>query len=299
MEKDNVNNNSSNNIRFSFIVNLIFAIIEISGGIYANSLIILTNGIHDLGDSLSLSISWYLEKKSEKPPNNKFTYGFKRYSIIGAFINASILIGATFYIIIESVNRFFTDFRLDYKSILIFGILGFIFNGVAVLRLLRTKSFNEKMALYHLLDDLLGWSAAILIGLILKINSNLNFLDPLFSIIISIYILSKVLRNMKEVFDVFLQSAPKDINIYNIKEDILKIKNVKDIHDIHTWSLDGNYNILSLHITVEKNFNLAYSNELKQKIRDVLNDHNINHSTIEFCKEDEHCDYKKCLVTKS
>jgi cobalt-zinc-cadmium efflux system protein len=296
MEKIEHKGHSVNNIRISFFLNLIFALIEIGGGFFTNSLLILSNGIHDLGDSISLGFSWYLEKISLKPSNEEYTYGYRRYSLLASLISASIIIATSFIIIFEAISRLIVPEYLDTKGVFIFGCLGIIFNGSAILKLLKGNTFNERFAMLHLLDDLFGWGAVIVVSVIMLLNKKLSFLDPLFSIFISIYLLYIVIKNMKDVLNIFLQSVPKDMNVPKIRKLLSNIKEIKEIHDIHIWSIDGNYNVLSIHVTVKEGTSVNDYNNIKQNVRAALVNENIHHATIEICGENEPCLYKEEIL---
>lgn len=287
---------SVQNIRFSFFLNFIFAIIEIGGGFFTNSLLIILNGIHDLGDSISLGFAWYLEKISLRPSNEEYTYGYRRFSLLASLISASLIIATSFIIIFEAISRLITPVEINAQGVLIFGCLGIVFNGSAILKLLKGKTYNERFAMLHLLDDLLGWAAVIIVSVIMLINKNLSFLDPLFSIFISIYLLYIVIKNMKDVINIFLQSVPKNMDITRIKKILLNIKPIKEIHDVHIWSIDGDYNVLSIHITVNQNISINDYNNIKQNVREALINENIQHATIEICNEGEPCLYKEKIL---
>jgi cobalt-zinc-cadmium efflux system protein len=282
---------SSENIRFSFYINLTFAIIEIIGGLLTNSLIIFSNAIHDVGDSLSLGISWHLEKISKKPVSDSYTYGFKRYSLLAALISAALILASSFFVIIEAISRLFSPPQINGKSLLIFGFLGLFFNGLAILKLLRSKSYNEKFAMLHLLDDVLGWAVVVVVSIIIMLSKNLYILDPIFSTAISIYLIFIVIKNTKEVLNIFLQAVPKNMDIGKIKNVLLTIKDIKDVHDAHIWTMDGNYNVFSIHITVDKGAHTDNYNSIKKLVRASLESCNIQHATIEICREDEFCEF--------
>jgi len=179
---------------------------------------------------------------------------------------------------------------------LIFGFFGIVVNGFAVLKLLKGKTHNERFAMLHLLDDLLGWAVVIVVSIIMLINRQLIFLDPLFSIFISFYLLWVVIKNMKEVINIFLQSVPKNMDIARIKNILLNIKPIKEIHDVHIWSIDGDYNILSIHITLNQNSSIKEYNSIKKKVRSALIGENIQHATIEICNENEACMFKEKIL---
>ena len=159
---------SSNNIKVAFFLNFAFTILEIIGGLYVNSIAIISDAIHDLGDTISLGTSWYLEEKSYKKSNKKFSFGYKRFSLLGALINSIILIIGSLYVITEAVGRILEPEHTDAKGMIFFAVIGVLVNGYAAWKLSSGKTMNEKVASWHLVEDVLGWVAVLVVGIILN-----------------------------------------------------------------------------------------------------------------------------------
>ncbi|WP_405604964.1 cation diffusion facilitator family transporter [Polaribacter sp. Asnod1-A03] len=289
------NHNSTENISVAFFLNLFFSIIEFIGGIYTNSLAITSDAIHDLGDSISLGLAWYFQKMSNKKPTKKYTYGFKRFSLLGAIINSIILLIGSIFIIINAIPRIINPEASDAKGMMWFAILGIIVNGAAVLKLRKGSTINERVVSLHMLEDVLGWVAVLITSIVMQFW-NLPFLDPLLSLLIAAFILYNVFKNGNESIRIILQGTPKKISIDNIKAKVLTFDEIKDIHDCHLWTMDGQYNILTMHLVVEEKMDWQKVNELKKAIKTMLHDDfNLEHVTLETEVFNEDCAYINCV----
>ena len=277
------------NILIAFILNLSFSIFEFFGGILTNSVAIMSDSIHDLGDAISIGISYFMEKKSKKKANKEYTYGYIRYSVLGGVITTTILLVGSILVIIGATKRLFNPVEVNYSGMLIFAIIGVILNLIAAYVTREGDSINQKSVNLHMLEDVLGW-VVVLIGAIIMNFTDIKILDPIMSIGVAIFILIHSLKNLKKVLDIFLVKTPEDVNIDELKKHLLKIKGVDDIHHIHVWSIDGFNNYATMHI-VSKAKNIA---EVKKNIREELEEHNICHAILET--EDEACDDSECHV---
>ncbi len=273
------------NIKTAFWLNLGFCIIEFAGGILSNSVSILADSLHDFGDSLSLGIAWYFQKKSNLKEDKTYNYGYGRFSVVGALINAIILVTGSIYILYESVYRLINPEPSDGKIMFFLAILGIIINGMAILRLKSGSSLNEKVVMWHLLEDVLGW-VAVLIGSTLIYFFHWNWIDPLLSLGISAFVLWNVFKNLKSVFRVILQGIPEEVDVKEIKELIISHAGIKEIHDLRIWSLDGHYCIMTLHVVKTTD---SESSDLKKLLKNSLRKEHISHVTIEMEEENEKC----------
>ncbi len=280
------------NIKLAFFLNLSFTIIEIIGGALTNSIAILSDAIHDLGDSLSLGLAWYFQKLAKKGRTKSYSYGYKRFSLIGAVINSVILIIGSIYILSEAIPRIFSPQETHAKGMFLLAIFGIIVNGIAVLRLRKGSSINEKVVSLHLLEDVLGW-IAILIGSVVMYFFDLPIIDPILSLAIACFVLCNVFRNIRQASRIILQGIPDNIDLENIAEKIQQLKEVSNVHDLHVWSMDGEYNILTMHVTLREKLTMEKIRELKNKIRSLLYELNIQHATIEFETAEEQCRFEK------
>ena len=165
MEHNHSHDHSGKNLKVAFFLNLTFTILEFIGGIYVNSIAIISDAVHDLGDSLSLGTSWYLDSKSKKNANSKYSYGYRRFSLLGALINSVVLIAGSVYVIYEAVGRILEPEHSDAQGMVIFAIIGVLVNGYAAYKLSSGKSMNEKVVSWHLMEDVLGWVAVLIVAI--------------------------------------------------------------------------------------------------------------------------------------
>ena len=277
------------NILIAFILNIVFSIFEFFGGIFTNSISIISDSIHDLGDAISIGISYFMEKKSKKHANNKYTYGYIRYSVLGGVITTTILLVGSILVIIGSVKRIMNPVDVNYSGMIILAIIGVILNFLATYVTREGNSINQKAVNLHMLEDVLGW-VVVLIGAIIMHFTNIRIIDPIMSIGVAIFILVNSLKNLKKVIDIFLEKTPEDIDIEELKGHLLKIRGVDDIHHIHVWSIDGYNNYATMHI-VSKSKDIQ---RIKKDIRCELEEHNICHVILET--EEEICNDNECHV---
>ncbi|MFY0644585.1 MAG: cation transporter [Bacteroidia bacterium] len=275
------------NLRIAFFLNLLFTIIEFVGGLLTNSLAILSDALHDLGDSFSLGLAWYFQKISKKGRTTNFTYGFRRFSLLGAIINSIILVSGSVFIISKAIPRLVHVEEADPKGMMILAVLGIIVNGAAVLRLRGGKSQNEKVVSLHLMEDVLGW-IAVLIGSIVIYFTEWYIIDPILSLMIALYILVNVIKNLKKSLKILLQAIPEGIEYDQIGERIQNVPGVEQYHDLHIWSLDGDKNILTVHLvlnTTEPEKVIL----IKQAVKQAMKEMDIVHCTLEIELLDEDC----------
>ena len=275
------------NILFAFILNLGFSVFEFFGGIFTNSVAILSDSIHDMGDALSIGISFFLEKKSKKKPDNNYTYGYVRYSVLGGLITNVILLVGSLLVIYNAVLRIIEPAEVNYKGMIIFAIIGVVMNFIAAYLTREGNSINQKSVNLHMLEDVLGW-VVVLIGAIVMNFTDIKILDPLMSIGVALFILINTLKGLKQILDLFLEKTPQGINIVDLKEHLQKIDGVNDIHHIHVWSIDGYNNYATMHIVTKS----SDINTIKKEIRKELAEHGICHAILET--EDEACDDVDC-----
>jgi len=275
-------------LKTAFALNLVFTVIEIIGGLLTNSLAILSDAIHDLGDSVSLGLGWYLERFSRRESDQRYSYGYRRFSLLGALINTIILVVGALYITLEAIPRLFSPEKTNAPGMMILAVGGITINGLAALRLRHEKSYNARAIAWHLFEDVLGWIAVLIVGTIL-LFTELYFLDPLLSILISIYVLYNVQKNLRQTIRLFLQAVPTDFDIEDINKRLLKIDNIYSLHHTHVWSLDGVDHVLTTHIVVDEDIPRESVSCIKEDVRDLVKDLNISHITIDIEYGDEDC----------
>lgn len=279
---------SSNNLKIAFFINLLFTIIEIVGGILTNSVAIMSDAVHDLGDSISLFFSLIMERVSKKEGNKNLTFGYKRYSLLGAIFSAVVLIFGSTFVLYNAIIRIFTVEEVHAEGMLYMAIAGILFNGLAVFRLKKDKSINSRVVFLHLLEDVLGWIAILVISIIM-IFIDLPILDPILSIVTSVFVLSRIVPTFIKIGRIFMQYRPDDIEVEAIKNLSMKIKGVIELHDIHLWSLDGINHVVSLHAVINKNVEITEYTKIKEKLKRSIKEMGIGHITVEIEDSSENC----------
>ena len=276
------------NILGAFILNVTFSVLEFIGGALTNSVAIISDSIHDMGDAISIGLSYFLEKKSKKKPDKKYTYGYIRYSILGGLITTVILIIGSALVIYNSIIRVFNPVEINYNGMIIFAIFGVVINFMAAYLTREGDSINQKSVNLHMLEDVLGW-IVVLIGAIVMRFTDISLLDPLMSILVALFILISSLKNIKEITVLFLEKIPSDIDIDELKKHLLTIKGVIDVHHIHVWSIDGVNNYATMHVVAE-------NSSVKNKVKEEMMEHGISHTTIELESKNEKCDSDSCKI---
>ena len=278
------------NILIAFILNLLFSMFEFVGGIFTSSVAIISDAVHDAGDALSIGISYFLEKKSKKQPDERYTYGYGRYSVMGGFITTLILLIGSVAVIYNAIGRIITPVQINYNRMIIFAVVGVCVNLCAAFFTRDGDSVNQKAVNLHMLEDVLGW-AIVLVGASVIRFTNFALIDPIMSIGVSLFILINAIKNLKRVFDLFLEKVPDSINVSQIKENIGEIDGVIDVHHIHVWSMDGQNNLATMHIVTD-----SEPQKIKTAVRKELHEHKIEHVIIEIETSAEHCCQPQCYM---
>ena len=281
--------NSNKNLRLAFFLNLSFTILEIIGGFYVNSVAIISDAVHDLGDSLSLGTAWYLDNKSKQEANKQFSFGYARFSLLGALINSLVLIIGSVYVIYEAIGRIITPEHSDADGMIIFAIIGVTVNGYAAWKMSGGNSLNEKVVSWHLLEDVLGWVAVLVVSIILKFK-DIHYLDPALSLLITAYILWGVVQRLKETLFIFLQGVPKEIDLPKIQQELINIENVDSLHHTHVWSLEGEHHVFTTHVKLKNIDSFSQILNTKSKIKDCIKEYDFKHFTIEVELDEETCE---------
>ena len=276
------------NILLAFILNFAFSVFEFIGGIFTGSVAIISDAVHDIGDATSIGVAFFLEKKSKKQPDEKYTYGYARYSVIGSVIPTLILLFGSVMVIYNAVLRIITPTTINYNGMIIFAVIGVIVNLCAALLTREGKSLNQKAVNLHMLEDVLGW-IVVLVGAIVMRFTEISIIDPIMSIGVAVFILVNAIKNLSDVLEIFLEKTPHDISIRELKEHICEIDGVVDIHHIHAWSIDGHNHYATMHIVASGDFH-----DIKDKIREELREHGIGHVTLELESVGEHCHDEHC-----
>ena len=278
------------NILIAFILNLAFSVFEFVGGIFTGSVAIVSDAVHDLGDAASIGAAWLLEKKSKKQPDDTYTYGYGRYSVVGSMITTLILLLGSVAVIYNAVGRIISPVAINYDGMIVFAVVGVCVNFAAAYFTREGDSLNQKAVNLHMLEDVLGW-AVVLAGAVVMRFTDIALIDPLMSIGVAVFILINAIRNFKEVMALFLEKTPQGISVAELKHHLEQLEGVLNVHHIHVWSMDGQSNYATMHVVTN-----ADAHEIKDKIRQELREHDIDHVTLELEAEGEHCHEESCHV---
>jgi len=286
----NHSNQKIKNIKSALIINLIFTVIELAGGIVSNSVAIISDAVHDLGDTIALSFSLFSEKFAKKKDVDKnYTYGLNRLPLLSAFINSVILLLGSAVILYNAIPRLFNPEPPHVGIMLIVAVVGVAANGWAMMTLKRNEGLNSKVLSLHIFEDVLGWFS-ILIGAVLIYFLELPIIDPILSILIALYILFNVFKNIRSAYQLFMQKSPESIETDEVLNFIMKFEEVKGVEDFHIWSLEGTNHVMTAHILVQDELDTASKKLLKKKIRDGVRRFGNIHSTLEIENESDVCD---------
>ena len=275
-------------IGWAFFLNVTFTIIEFIGGWLTNSTAIMADAVHDLGDSLSIGFAWILSRFSDKEASDKFSYGYRRLTLFGALINSIVLIIGSIWILFEAIPRLSNPEMPVVEGMLGLAILGVAVNGYAVLKLKAGETLNEKVLTWHLLEDVLGWVAVLIVSIVL-LFVDLPILDPLLSIGFTLFILFNVFKNLKSTIVLFLQAAPDEETQESIKQSLTNLPEVNGVHHLHFWSLDGESHVLTAHIELVEKIDVDELIKLKEQVAKRLSAYRLSHTTIEFEFPKETC----------
>lgn len=288
----------SKRLFISFTLNFIFTIFEFIGGLLTNSIALISDSIHDLGDSISIGLAIFLEKKAEKKPDQFYTYGYKRYSLLGGFISSFILVIGSVFVLTEAIPRLLNPEPVDSLNLIWFAIVGVVINGIAAINANKGSSISEKVISLHLFEDVLGW-IALLIGAFFMHFFQIFLIDSLLSILFTLYILSHVVKNIKQIFQVFLEKAPIEPSYEEIESTCLSNPMIQSIHHVHHWSLEGENSLVTMHVVLKKEVEAAKLMGIKEDLHHRLHEIGVLHSTIEFEVEGEECLDEDCMPQPS
>ena len=281
---------SDKNILIAFLLNLVFSAFELIGGAITGSVAIISDAVHDFGDAAGIGVSYLLERKSKQKPDNTYTYGYARFSVLGSVFITMILLLGSILVIYNAVKRIYHPVPIHYDGMIVFAIVGAFVNFVAAWFTKEGESLNQKAVNLHMLEDVLGW-IVVFIGAVIMRFTDISLIDPIMSIGVAVFILINAVKNLKEVLDLFLEKIPHGIEVEEIKEHVLSLEGVVDVHHIHIWSLDGRNNYATMHVVTDGN-----NHEMKEQIREELKEHGIGHATLELESVGEHCHDEGCRL---
>lgn len=277
-------------ILIAFLMNLGFSVFEMIGGLLTGSVAILSDAVHDMGDAASIGLSYILERKSKQAPDAEYTYGYARYSVIGAVITTCILLLGSAMVISHAVRRMIHSGEIHYNGMIVFAVVGMMINVGAAVLTHHGDSLNEKAVNLHMLEDALGW-IVVLIGSVVMKLTGFVLIDPIMSIGISVFILVHAVKNLRESMEIFLEKAPQGVEIEAIRKELHTIEGVLDVHHVHVWSMDGRNHYATMHIVTDSG-----AHPLKERIRETLSGFGICHVTLELEGSGESCASEDCHI---
>ena len=264
-------------IWLAFFLNLSFAIVEfIAGGVFGSSTV-LADSVHDLGDAIAIGLSAYLETISNREEDSHYTLGYKRFSLLGALITAVILITGSVLVILENITKIFHLQPVNDKGILWLGIIAISVNVLASLVIRKGQTKSESILSLHFLEDILGWLAVILMAIILRFT-DWYILDPLLSLVISFFILSKAIPRFWSTLKIFLDAVPEGVDIKQVKSRVVQLDYVGSFHQRNLLTMDGLGKNAIINVCRE---NVKHMEVCKESIRDLLKDCGFQNITIE------------------
>ena len=279
------------------ILNFSITIVQIIGGVISNSLSLISDAVHNLGDSSAIFIAFLAGKRSQKKPDEQYTFGYKRVEILTALFNAVVLISISIFLFFEAYQRFLNPEPIKGKIMFIVASFGLLANLISVLVLQKDKdhNLNVKAAYLHLLGDTLS-SVAVIVGGIAIWLFNSFWIDPIITVIVGVFIIYHTWGVLKQSLDILMQATPNNVNINAIKEEVEKLEEVQDIHHVHVWNLDDSQTHLEAHIHLKNNIDMKKMMEVKKEIEQLLKHHNIQHITLQI--EYQTCKDSKELIHK-
>lgn len=267
------------NILSAFFINLTFTVISLIGGWLTNSMAIISDSIHDLGCTLSIALAWFFERIAGHTPTPRFTFGYRRFTLLGAFVNAFILLGGASIVLYESFGRMASPEEVNAEGMLWFALLAILCKGLAVWRTWKGASVNQRMVSLHLLGDCLGW-VAVLLASIVMMFVEIPLLDPILSVCISLYILYNVVRNLIVAFRIVLEGVPVTIDYLTLKAEMKALEGVDEIEALRVWSMDNVHHAATVALTTTLT-TLEEVEAMKSSLRQLLIQHSIELSVIE------------------
>lgn len=279
---------SKNALTLAFWLNTVFSVIEIVGGMYTNSSAILTDAIHDMGDSLAIGLGILFEKIAGKKPDARYTYGYKRFSLVSALMLSVLLIAGAVAMVVKAVGSFANKHEVNSEGMFVLAVLGVVVNGIAFLRIKQSgkQNHNSKAIMLHFLEDVLGW-VAVLVGSMVIYVTGWNWIDGVLSIGIAVFIGWNATRNLTETIPVFLQAAPVNINVEQLRQTLLVLDGVLSVEALHVWSLDDNETIGTVQIVYRKGIDYI---GIQQAVFEVFVTFNISRPVVQL-KEEQLLDF--------
>ncbi len=277
-------------IGMAFLLNMSFAIAESVGGLLFGSVAVLSDAVHDFGDAVSIGLALWLEKKSRRAPDGRYTYGYGRYSVFGGLFTTLLLLIGSATVMLHAIGRLRQPTEVDTGGVLWMAAVGLAVNAVAAFVTHGGASLNQRAVNLHMLEDVLGW-AVVLVGAVVMCLTGWTLLDPLLSVGVSLFVIIKAIGSLRDTLSVLAEGTPAAIVCETLAADLTAVDGVRNVHHLHVWSLDGIHHAATLHAVIDGDASNA-----KARMRAVLKAHDITHVTLETESPEECCEQPFCRV---
>ncbi|MCI2921558.1 CDF family zinc efflux transporter CzrB [Staphylococcus hominis] len=282
---NHVHTNNKKVLTISFIIIGLFMIVEILGGFIANSLALLSDGLHMFSDTVSLGVALIAFIYAEKNATSTKTFGYKRFEVLAALFNGITLLIISGVIIIEAIRRFFNPIKVQSTEMFIISVIGLIVNIIVAIIMFKSgdtsHNLNMRGAFIHVLGDLLGSLGAIIASILIYVF-NFTIADPIASILVSIIILKSAIGISRSSLNILMEGTPSDVNLDKIISTITNHNEIYNVHDYHVWTISNDMNALSCHAVVSETMSVQDCEGLLKKIEHELLHLNIQHMTIQL-----------------
>lgn len=268
-------------IGLAFWLNLAFALLEVVGGLWTNSVAVLSDALHDFGDSVALGLTWHFARVSERKGDETFTFGYRRFSILGALVMSFVLFAGGLVVLFEAIPRLTSAETSNARGMIYLAIAGIAINGFAALRTHGGRSLSERVVTWHFVEDVLGWLSVLIAGVVMSLTE-IRILDPVLSILITVYVLWNVGRRLKDTLIILLQGTPQDVSVAQVEDVVRRVPGVCDVYHTHVWTQDGERHVLTTHVIVDERTTLGDTGDLRRRIRECVRPLGVLHATIEI-----------------
>ena len=284
-----------NRLLITVLLNLVITIAEFIGGIFSNSLALISDAFHNLSDTVAILIAYITERVSKKASDRKHTFGYKRIQILAAMFNAVTLIAISVYLIFEAWDRYQNPQPIKSLVMLSVALIGLLANLLSVLLLQsqRKENLNIKAAYLHLIGDTLS-SVAVIVGGVLIYFYEWYWIDPLITVLISLYIIKETYVILYDTYKILMQETPRNINLNELVDGLTGMKEIKGVHHIHLWNLTDKEVHFEAHIDLSKDLKVSEGQQVVDKVQKYLKDNfQIAHITLQL--EFDRCDDKEII----
>jgi len=299
---------SERRLLLSVLLNLVITVAEVIGGLVSGSLALLSDAVHNFGDTASLGISLAARRIGRRGPTPAKTFGYRRAEVIGAFINLVALVFIGLFLVKEAVERLLDPQPVDGPVMLIVATIGLLANLITALLLFRHRegSLNIRSAFLHIVTDAVS-SVGVVAGGVLILLYDIRWIDPALTLVMALYILYHGIVMLRQTIDILMEGTPAEIDLDAIVEAVQALPGVRDLHHLHVWHLDETHYALEAHVVIDR-ADLAEMEGIKRCIKQTLHDSfHIAHATLEFefdpcrqagsvgCGPDRHADHRGVL----